>query len=45
MPGASTDWTTRWPNYSEVSWQLQRLRGAHVLEAGLATFHIHLGLT
>ena len=42
VPGASTDWATRWSDYSEVSWQW--LRGAHMLEAGLVTFHIHLGL-
>lgn len=32
-------------DYSEVSWRLQWLRGPHLLEAGLAAFHIHLGLT
>lgn len=32
-------------DYSEVSWRLQWLRGPHTLEAGLAAFHIHLGLT
>jgi hypothetical protein len=31
-------------DYSEVSWRLQWLGGAHALEAGLAAFHIHLGL-
>ena len=30
--------------YSEVSWRLQWLRGPHPLEAGLAAFHLHLGL-
>ena len=32
-------------DYSEVSWRLQWLRGPHPLEAGLAAYHIHLGLT
>ena len=32
-------------DYSEVSWRLQWLRGPHSLEAGLAAYHIHLGLT
>jgi hypothetical protein len=32
-------------DHSEVSWRLQWLRGPHPLEAGLAAFHIHLGLT
>jgi hypothetical protein len=31
-------------DYSEVSWRLQWLRGPHTLEAGLAAYHIHLGL-
>jgi hypothetical protein len=31
-------------DYSEISWRLQRLRGPHMLEAGLAAYHIHLGL-
>ena len=31
-------------DYSEVSWRLQWLRGPHPLEAGLAAFHLHLGL-
>ena len=31
-------------DYSEVSWRLQWLRGRHPLEAGLAAFHLHLGL-
>jgi hypothetical protein len=31
-------------DYSEVSWRLQWLRGPHSLEAGLAAFHLHLGL-
>jgi hypothetical protein len=32
-------------DYSEVSWRLQWLRGPHPLEAALAAYHIHLGLT
>jgi hypothetical protein len=32
-------------DYSEVSWRLQWLRGPHMLEAGLAAYHIHLGLS
>jgi hypothetical protein len=32
-------------DYSEVSWRLQWLRGPHPLEAGLAAYHLHLGLT
>jgi hypothetical protein len=32
-------------DYSEVSWRLQWLRGPHTLEAGLAAYHIHLGLS
>jgi hypothetical protein len=31
-------------DYSQVSWRLQFLRGSHMLEAGLAAYHIHLGL-
>jgi hypothetical protein len=31
-------------DYSEVSWRLQWLRGPYTLEAGLAAYHIHLGL-
>ena len=31
-------------DYSEVSRRLQRLRGPHTLEAGLAAYHVHLGL-
>jgi hypothetical protein len=31
-------------DYSEVSWRLQWLRGPHPLEAGLAAYHLHLGL-
>ncbi len=31
-------------DYSEISWRLQWLRGPHMLEAGLAAYHIHLGL-
>ena len=31
-------------DYSEVSWRLQWLRGPYSLEAGLAAFHLHLGL-
>jgi hypothetical protein len=31
-------------DYSRVSWRLQWLRGPYTLEAGLAAYHIHLGL-
>jgi hypothetical protein len=31
-------------DYSEVSWRLQWLRGPYTLKAGLAAYHIHLGL-
>jgi hypothetical protein len=35
----------RYLDYSEVSWRLQWLRGPYTLEAGLAAYHIHLGLS
>jgi hypothetical protein len=32
-------------NYSEISPRLQRIRGPYTLEAGLAAYAEHLGLT
>jgi hypothetical protein len=40
-PDCGDDWNL---DYSEVSWRLQWLRGPYTLEAGLAAYHIHLGL-
>ena len=31
-------------DYTEVPWRVQWLRGPYTLEAGLAAYHIHLGL-